>query len=139
MARDRLHRGAPALPGSGAAPDRRLRPYRHLSLGDPLGAGEIGHVVVDVDGELCTCGNYGCLETVSSSRAILQHAQTLAQQFQSSHLNQLTSSPEEISLDTICQAIQAGDEIANQVIEDAGRGLGIAAANLVGILGRGRS
>ena len=109
-----------------------------LLHGDPLGAGEIGHVVVDVDGELCTCGNYGCLETVSSSRAILQNAQILAQQHPASHLNQLVSSPEEISLDTICQAIQAGDEIAKQVIEDAGRGLGIAAANLVGILGSSR-
>jgi glucokinase len=33
-------------------------------------AGHLGHVTVDARGELCICGNYGCLETVFSSRAI---------------------------------------------------------------------
>lgn len=33
-------------------------------------AGHLGHVTVDVRGELCICGNYGCLETLFSSRAI---------------------------------------------------------------------
>ncbi len=32
------------------------------------GAGEIGHVPVVVDGDLCTCGNRGCLETVVGQR-----------------------------------------------------------------------
>jgi glucokinase len=33
-------------------------------------AGHLGHVTVDPGGELCICGNYGCLETLFSSRAI---------------------------------------------------------------------
>ncbi len=33
-------------------------------------AGEIGHTVVDVDGEKCTCGKRGCLETKLSKKAI---------------------------------------------------------------------
>jgi len=33
-------------------------------------AGHLGHVTVDSGGELCICGNYGCLETLFSSRAI---------------------------------------------------------------------
>jgi predicted NBD/HSP70 family sugar kinase len=36
----------------------------HLVLGDRFAAGEIGHVVVDPDGEVCACGRTGCLETV---------------------------------------------------------------------------
>src|SRR5918997_1041126 len=36
----------------------------HLVLGDRFAAGEIGHVVVDPDGEPCACGRTGCLETV---------------------------------------------------------------------------
>jgi predicted NBD/HSP70 family sugar kinase len=36
----------------------------HLVEGDSSAAGEIGHVVVDPDGEPCACGNRGCLETV---------------------------------------------------------------------------
>ena len=36
----------------------------HLVVGDRFAAGEIGHVVVDPDGEDCACGRTGCLETV---------------------------------------------------------------------------
>jgi predicted NBD/HSP70 family sugar kinase len=35
----------------------------HLVVGDRFAAGEIGHVVVDPDGEPCACGRTGCLET----------------------------------------------------------------------------
>lgn len=34
-------------------------------------AGELGHIPVVADGELCSCGNRGCLETVASEEAIL--------------------------------------------------------------------
>ena len=36
----------------------------HLVVGERFAAGEIGHVVVDPDGEACACGRRGCLETV---------------------------------------------------------------------------
>ncbi len=48
--------------------------HGELMHGDPVGAGEIGHVVVEEGGELCACGHRGCLETVASTRAILSRA-----------------------------------------------------------------
>ena len=36
-------------------------------------AGEVGHVSVDPQGELCACGQWGCLETIASGSA-LAHA-----------------------------------------------------------------
>ncbi len=33
-------------------------------------AGELGHIVVQPDGEICGCGRRGCLETVASAAAI---------------------------------------------------------------------
>ena len=33
-----------------------------LVAGDQFAAGEIGHLIVDEDGELCVCGRHGCLE-----------------------------------------------------------------------------
>lgn len=33
-------------------------------------AGEAGHISVQPDGELCNCGNHGCLEVFASARAI---------------------------------------------------------------------
>ncbi len=103
--------------------------------GNPLGAGEIGHVTAVEDGPLCQCGNTGCLETRVSTRAIVQRARAIAQNDPDSRLYQFASHPEAITFETVCQMFQAGDEAVRLVVSDVGRGLGIAAANLVGVLG----
>jgi N-acetylglucosamine repressor len=106
-----------------------------LLHGNPCGAGEIGHVTVVEDGERCRCGNCGCLETVTSSRAIVRRAQAIAQSDPDSLLHQFAASPDGITLETVLQAFEAGDEAVGQVIRQVGQSLGIAAANLVGVLG----
>jgi predicted NBD/HSP70 family sugar kinase len=106
-----------------------------LLHGNPLGAGEIGHVAVVEDGERCQCGNTGCLETVASTRAIVQRAQEIACRDPDSLLHQFSPAPAQVTLDTVCQAFQAGDRAIRQVIRDVGKNLGIAAANLIGVLG----
>jgi predicted NBD/HSP70 family sugar kinase len=102
--------------------------------GETFGAGEIGHVAVVDNGERCRCGNVGCLETVASAREIVSQARTLAAHDPDSCLHQFASSPEEITIETICRAMEAGDEQVQQMICRAGRYLGIAAANVVGLL-----
>ncbi len=42
--------------------------------GSSGGAGEVGHVPVDENGPLCSCGNYGCLESFIGEAAIVQSA-----------------------------------------------------------------
>ncbi len=106
-----------------------------LFHGNPLGAGEIGHVTVVENGELCQCGNTGCLETVTNSRGIVRQAQALAKDNPQSILNQLAPHPDAITFETVCEAFAEGDEAARQVIRDVGQYLGAAAANLVGVLG----
>lgn len=86
-----------------------------LFQGDGGGAGEIGHVVVQENGELCRCGKRGCLETVSSLRATLS-------------LLNVKSVAEAKS------AFDSGDERAIQVVKNTAHYLGISLANLIGIL-----
>ena len=38
-------------------------------------AGHVGHVVADVDGELCVCGGHGCVETIASGPRMTRWAQ----------------------------------------------------------------
>jgi predicted NBD/HSP70 family sugar kinase len=38
-------------------------------------AGEIGHIIVDPEGPLCSCGARGCLETVAAGPAIARQGQ----------------------------------------------------------------
>jgi predicted NBD/HSP70 family sugar kinase len=116
--------------GIGAGIVLNGRPF----YGDTFGAGEIGHVAVTDNGRVCHCGNSGCLETVASVRAILQQAQGIARQEPKSLLNQFAASPREITLEVVCQALQAGDLAVARQVQKAGRGLGIAVANLIGVL-----
>lgn len=90
--------------------------------GDGFSAGEIGHLMVVEDGLQCTCGNYGCLETVSSTRAILSQ---ISQMEGHSHLS---------SLNKVLQAYQLGDEAVQEVVNRTGSYLGVAIANLISIL-----
>ena len=43
-----------------------------LLRGDVNAAGELGHMVIEPNGELCGCGNRGCLETSISVPAIMK-------------------------------------------------------------------
>jgi len=89
--------------------------------GDGFGAGEIGHVVIDADGALCTCGNRGCLETTSSVPAILTRAHAA-----------LPITPEPPTWSQFVAAVLAHDPAAVDVAVYAGRHLGAAIAHLVG-------
>ena len=54
-------------------------------FGGPNGGDtEIGHIVVDKNGERCTCGNKGCLETYVSKNALINSVKTFSKQSQQS-------------------------------------------------------
>jgi predicted NBD/HSP70 family sugar kinase len=77
------------------------------------GAGEFGHVSIDPEGDLCRCGNRGCLElTASFNRPLAQMAKI--------HGHSLT-------MDDVIALAEQGDPGARRLIEDtaevAGRGL----------------
>ena len=106
----------------------------HLFYGDTFGAGEIGHVTVVEKGQLCRCGNYGCLETVASAKAIVQRGQVIVESDPRSLLHQFAAGPDDMTIEAVCQAFEAGDRAVREVVLEAGRYLGIALANLIGVL-----
>ena len=105
-----------------------------LFYGDGNGAGEIGHIRVVENGEVCRCGNTGCLETVVSSRLLISQAKEIMQRNPQSLLHQFAAAPAEVNTSVILQAFAAGDPDVRQAVATMGRYLGIAVANLVGIL-----
>lgn len=105
-----------------------------IYYGDSFGAGEIGHVAVVDGGERCRCGNYGCLETVASSQAIIRTAWLRAEQHSGSYYHQRISNANELTTDIVVNAYNAGDEETTKAVTQAGTYLGIAIANIVGIL-----
>lgn len=105
-----------------------------VHYGDGFGAGEIGHLTVAEGGRLCSCGNYGCLETVSSTRAILRRMQELAEYEWISFAQDAASRQERMDWEFVRQAFETGDETVTELIKEAGRYLGVSIANLIGIL-----
>jgi len=99
-----------------------------LYYGDGYGAGEIGHVMVNKNGDLCTCGNFGCLETVAGLPAILRKAQTIADTQLDS---QLASAPV-VDWDALTGALHSGDPYVAGLVTETGRFLGPVIANLIG-------
>jgi N-acetylglucosamine repressor len=106
-----------------------------LLHGSPVGAGEIGHITVDPNGNKCACGNYGCLETIASSRSIIKRVRWLVKNNPHSSFNNIVTNPEQIDMDTIFTALEAGNEDVRQVIFETGEALGTVASYLVGVLG----
>lgn len=97
-------------------------------------AGELGHTTVVPDGYPCDCGNRGCLQTTSSTSAIIREvrsrAQTPATLALVQRINQRSVSE---GLELVCQAARDGDHLAQEVLNEAATYLGVAIANLINL------
>lgn len=106
-----------------------------LFRGSSTGAGEIGHMIlVSENGELCRCGNHGCLETLVSESVIIHRAQGIAEAEPDGILAHFLANPGERSMvECVFQAARQGDLAVLQLFREIGYYLGIALANLVNI------
>ncbi|MDH7487632.1 MAG: ROK family transcriptional regulator [Anaerolineae bacterium] len=95
-------------------------------------AGEIGHMTILPDGELCNCGNRGCWETLVSPVAVIRRVRQAIESGKPSLISRLANDDlRRISVPLIAQAARAGDEVARQALEETGEYLGIGIANLI--------
>lgn len=91
-------------------------------------AGEVGHVTVQPDGRLCSCGNYGCLEQYASATAVGQAwLEILGTPVPPGASTAEAAKP-------AADAARGGDRRARALFEEAGRYLGIAAASIANLL-----
>ncbi|MDK2810474.1 MAG: hypothetical protein PWR27_1183 [Petroclostridium sp.] len=90
-----------------------------------------GHMVIDVDGELCSCGNYGCVEAYSSILSITNKFMSAIKKGRTS----IISKPlETIGYIDICNAAEKKDELARETIINAATILGTGLANYINLL-----
>jgi predicted NBD/HSP70 family sugar kinase len=95
--------------GAGLILDDRL-------YGGAIGtAGEIGHTTRTAEGELCRCGNRGCLETTAGSDAIARRAG-------------------QTDIAAVIARADAGDVASRRALRDAGSEIGQAAAMICNVL-----
>jgi len=99
-------------------------------------AGEIGHTTIDVNGRLCKCGNYGCLEAYASGPAIATRArEALVREDTASLLPSLVDGQlEKITAEIVYTAAKKGDGLANEIVRDTARYLGAGVATLLNVI-----
>ena len=93
-------------------------------------AGELGHTVVEIDGEPCPCGSIGCLETVASGSAIARAGDAAADTEPESGLGKARGAGREITGPLVTELAGEGDSAAVGVLQEAGRKLGAGLAGL---------
>lgn len=91
-------------------------------------AGEIGHMVMQIDGGLrCGCKNYGCLETLASRTAIENQIRAAVAGGRGTVLGELLRGDLSIIRSSaLRQALERNDELATEVVHRAAKVLGAA-------------
>jgi predicted NBD/HSP70 family sugar kinase len=98
-------------------------------------AGEFGHITIDEDGPLCSCGSRGCLEALASSARVIENVRTALQKGVSSKVLELAGDdPGKITIEIIADAARNGDSLAYRALSDAAAHIGAACADLVNLL-----
>jgi len=91
-------------------------------------AGEIGHMVIDVNGTECKCGQRGCLETIVSNtgfRRLLSESKNSSSAY---NIDNFTS-------EDIVKAWHSDDLTIQNILKYQAEVLGVAVANIINITG----
>ncbi|RME92778.1 MAG: ROK family protein [Verrucomicrobia bacterium] len=99
-------------------------------------AGEIGHMVLDIDGPKCGCGNRGCFEALASRTAIFNRLkEAVAKGRKTALVDMLGPGLKDMRSNDLRKAIEKKkDKLAKKIVEDAARYTGIAVASVINLL-----
>ena len=97
--------------------------------------GELGHVILDLDGVPCTCGNRGCLERYCSATALIRMGREAVRDNPDSLiLSSVGGDPSGIEARTVIDAAREGDPVAVRVYGEYISCLAQAVASVVNLL-----
>lgn len=101
-----------------------------LYRGENGAAAEIGHLIVEPNGKICSCGRKGCLQAYSSGRSIERDLREIEDD-----LSKLAGGP---LIEEAIRRMKSGDSRMAMVFEDAFKYLGMAIAFISGLLDIGQ-
>lgn len=97
-------------------------------------ASELGHMVIDMDGEQCNCGRKGCWERYASATACINQTKKAAAENPDSLINTLVDGDlDKVNAKTVFDAAKQGDEVAAKVVERYISYIGLGLADIVNI------
>jgi glucokinase len=101
------------------------------------GAGEIGHVVVEIDGARCTCGRRGCMEAYAGRAAMEGHVRELHEKKgRKTDLFKLMKEHDHTRLTSgiWARALARNDKLAIETLDRAVIALGAGIASVINVL-----
>lgn len=93
-----------------------------------------GHMIIDIDGEQCKCGNFGCIECYSSIHAIIEK---FSAEIKKGRHTVIDKHLKDIQYKDICIAAEKDDNLAKEIIIDSALILGTGLANYINLLNPG--
>jgi glucokinase len=106
-----------------------------LYRGSKGSGAELGHVVMEVDGDACQghCPGSGHAETIASGNALGREGRAAAERAPDSALGRLAAEGAEIDGKAVTVAALAGDETAKGVVEVGGHRIGLLLSGLANV------
>jgi glucokinase-like ROK family protein len=112
--------------GAGIISDGRLH------RGAQGSAGDVGHIHVSDDRTIvCRCGNTGCLESLAGGEAIARDGTAAARSGRSPRLAAVLDARGAVTAEDVARAASFGDGVATEVLQAAGRRVGLMLASIV--------
>lgn len=97
-------------------------------------AGEIGHTIGNVDGELCKCGKRGCLEMLASKDAILKNVKSIFSKEKTPLLYSICDGcMDNISIGNVFEAAFSGGQQERAIIKQVAVYMAVAISNAVSL------
>jgi len=108
---------------------------RQLLRGRKNSGGDFGHVHAGGSTK-CGCGLTGCLETVAGGIAIARRARNEIAQGKPTIMKDMVSGVvKDISAETVARAAELGDSLAEEILVEASKAVGIALVNVIRMVG----
>jgi len=108
---------------------------KKLYRGETGGAGEIGHVSININGKKCNCGSVGCIEAYTGNNYLVEDVRELLGMNKDSKIYEILENDLDLlTPEIISMAAETGDEFSINVINEIGRNLGCALASVSNVL-----
>lgn len=106
----------------------------HIIYGATGTAGELGHIIVDLNGRPCACGAHGCLEAYASRSAIETRIEGALKKGRKSCISEYLEEGKVITSSMIRKSIEREDELVTQCVSEASEYLSGGLASVINLI-----
>lgn len=105
-----------------------------LVVGANEGAGEIGHIALEPDGPPCSCGSYGCFESLCSLSAVRRGVVEGLKRNWPTKIIDHVSTPEDVTFNVLASCAKENDELTMKILSIVGRYMGMGLAMIANFI-----